>query len=73
MMSRHAAAFPQKQVAIRSTHKAIEQAVSVNVAHLFSTKEETDSAIAMHSEIHVWEPLRLLFHGADRAQAARRK
>jgi len=67
MMSHHAAAFPQKQVPIRSTHEAIEQAVSVNVAQLFSTKEETDSPIAMHTKVHVGEPFHLHFHGTDRA------
>ncbi len=54
MMSRHAAAFPHNQVTIRPPNKAIEQAVSVNVAHLFSTIEETDSAKAMHTKVHFW-------------------
>ncbi len=73
MMSQHAGAFPQEQVPIRLSHKAIEQAVPVNVAHLFSTKKETDSAEAVHSEIYIGKPLRLLFHGANCAKTVRRK
>src|SRR5438876_2126614 len=73
VMRDHAALRLQKQVAIRTSHEAIEEAISVNVAHLVSPKEETDSAITMHSKIHVWEALCSFFHVADRAQTARRK
>jgi hypothetical protein len=67
MMGGHAAAFPQKQVAIRSTDKAIKQTIPMDVTHLFSTMEETDTAEAMESEVHAGQQLRFLLYCADGA------
>lgn len=68
---RQSAPIPQKLIAIRPADEAIQQSVSVNVAGLFALKKETDAAEAVDAQGYARKPLRILFDGADRAQAAR--
>lgn len=71
MMRRDLIRFPQEQIAIRSPHEAVEQAVPVKMTGFFFTKEKSDATIAMDTETHVREALHLFFQGADSAQPAR--
>jgi hypothetical protein len=70
-MMRQSAAIPQKLIAIRPADEAIQQTVSMNVAGLFPSKKETNPAEAVDAQGHARKPLRILFDGANRAQAAR--
>ncbi len=70
-MVRHCATIIHQLLAIRSANKTIEQTVSVNVARLFPLKKETDAPEAVNAHGYARKPLRILFDGTDRAQAAR--
>lgn len=68
-MVRQGATIPQKLIAIRPADETIQQTIPVNVAGLFPLKKETDAAKTMDAQGYARKPLRILFDGADRAQA----